>query len=65
VSSGGALSRLAQRALDAPDLRAVELNLSLRNSGICEFHRLDDALRMGSWNALPHLASHRALWTHF
>ena len=65
VSSGGTLSRLAQRALEAPDLRAVELNLSLRNSGICEFHRLDGDLRMGSWNALPHLACHRDLWTYF
>jgi broad specificity phosphatase PhoE len=65
VSSGGTLSRLAQRALEAPDLRAVELNLSLRNSGLCEFHAFDGSLRMGSWNALPHLAGQRELWTYY
>jgi len=65
VSSGGTLSRMAQRALEAPDLRAVELNLSLRNSGLCEFHAFDGALRLGSWNALPHLSGERRLWTYY
>ena len=65
ISSGGTLSRMAQRALEAPDRRAVELNLSLRNSGLCEFHRLGGELRLGSWNALPHLAEQRELWTYF
>jgi broad specificity phosphatase PhoE len=65
VSSGGTLSRLAQRALEAPDLRTVELNLSLRNSGMCEFHSFSGALRLGSWNSLPHLADARELWTYF
>jgi broad specificity phosphatase PhoE len=65
ISSGGTLARMAQRALEAPDRRAVELNLSLRNSGLCEFHRLGGALRVGSWNALPHLAEQRELWTYF
>ena len=31
LSSGGVISRLAQIALEVPDTRAVELNLSLRN----------------------------------
>jgi len=65
VSSGGTIARLAQRALEAPDLRAVELNLSLRNSALCEFHAFDNVLRMGSWNALPHLAERRDMWTYF
>jgi len=65
VSSGGTLSRLALHALDSPPARAVELNLSLRNTGLCEFHALGGALRMGSWNALPHLASERGMWTHY
>ena len=65
VSSGGVISQLAQRALDAADERAIELNLSLRNSALCEFHALPDGLRMGSWNALPHLANARDLWTYF
>jgi len=65
VSSGGVISQLAQIALDAADGRAIELNLSLRNSALCEFHALGDGLRMGSWNGLPHLADSSALWTYF
>jgi len=65
VSSGGVISQLALAALDAPDLRAVELNLSLRNSAISEFHALAGDLRLGSWNALPHLAEARELWTYY
>src|SRR3546814_2252368 len=60
VSSGGVISQLAQHALGAADERAIELNLSLRNSALCEFHALPDGLRMGSWNALPHLEIGRA-----
>lgn len=65
ISSGGVISQLAQQALGAADERAIELNLSLRNSALCEFHALSDGLRMGSWNALPHLADARELWTYF
>ncbi len=65
VSSGGVISQFALAALDAPDLRAVELNLSLRNSALSEFHALADDLRLGSWNALPHLAESRELWTYY
>ncbi len=65
LSSGGVISRLAQLALDVPDARAVELNLSLRNSAVSEFHPHRGRLRMGSWNALPHLHGERALWTYY
>lgn len=65
LSSGGVISRLAQMALDVPDLRAVELNLSLRNSALSEFHPHGGRLRLGSWNALPHLHGERELWTHY
>jgi broad specificity phosphatase PhoE len=65
LSSGGVISRLAQIALDVPDARAVELNLSLRNSALSEFHPHDGRLRMGSWNALPHLHGERTLWTYY
>jgi broad specificity phosphatase PhoE len=65
VSSGGVLAQLAAAALDAPDNRAVELNLSLRNTALVEFHALPDGLRLGSWNAVPHLADARELWTHY
>lgn len=65
VSSGGVIAQLAAEALDAPDARAVELNLGLRNSAMAEFHGRSDALRLGSWNALPHLADERGLWTYY
>jgi broad specificity phosphatase PhoE len=65
VSSGGVLAQLAAAALEAPDSRAVELNLSLRNTALVEFHALPDGLRLGSWNALPHLADARELWTYY
>jgi broad specificity phosphatase PhoE len=65
VSSGGVIAQLAAEALDAPDARAVELNLGLRNSALAEFHGRSDALRLGSWNALPHLADARELWTYY
>lgn len=65
LSSGGVISRLAQIALDVPDHRAVELNLALRNSALSEFHPHDGRLRLGSWNALPHLHGDRELWTYY
>ena len=65
LSSGGVISRLAQIALDVPNMRAVELNLSLRNSALSEFHPHGGRLRLGSWNALPHLHGERALWTYY
>lgn len=67
VTSGGVMAQLAAAALDAPDASAVELNLAIRNSAISEFRAVDGALRLASWNALPHLASpeRRAMWTHY
>jgi broad specificity phosphatase PhoE len=65
ISSGGVISRLAQIALDVPVTRAVELNLSLRNSALSEFHPHGGRLRMSSWNALPHLHGERTLWTYY
>lgn len=65
LSSGGVISRLAQIALDVPNHRAVELNLALRNSALSEFHPHAGRLRLGSWNALPHLHGQRELWTYY
>jgi broad specificity phosphatase PhoE len=67
VTSGGVIARLAQAALEVSDARAVDFNLSLMNSAISEFHYRDGALRLRSWNTLPHLAQHaeRGLWSHF
>ena len=65
LSSGGVIARLAQIALEVPVHRAVELNLSLRNSALSEFHPQAGRLRLGSWNALPHLHGQRDLWTYY
>lgn len=64
VSSGGVIAQLAAEALQVPDARAVELNLSLRNSALSEFVPLGDGMRLSSWNALPHLAEEKAMWTY-
>jgi broad specificity phosphatase PhoE len=67
VTSGGVMSQLAQHALGLSDARAVELNLSIRNSALAEFRVSDDGWLLGSWNALPHLAAaeDRAMWTYY
>jgi broad specificity phosphatase PhoE len=65
LTSGGVIARLAQAALGAPDRSAIDLNLSLRNSGLCEFHLRGGSLALGSWNALPHLHDARELWTYY
>ncbi|HET9484029.1 MAG TPA: histidine phosphatase family protein [Xanthomonadales bacterium] len=67
LTSGGVMAQLAQLALDVPNERAVQLNLSIRNSALAEFHAGDDGIKLASWNAVPHLAAaeHRELWTHY
>jgi broad specificity phosphatase PhoE len=71
MTSGGVIARLAQRALDADVPAAIDLNLSLRNSGVCEFApRPADAagrprLAMTSWNGLSHLDDAKELWTYY
>lgn len=65
LTSGGVISRLAQHALGLSDRGAIDLNLSLRNSGLCEFHQRPYGLALGSWNALPHLHDDRGLWTYY
>ena len=65
MTSGGVISRIAQASLGSSDRSAIDFNLSLRNSGICEFHPRPYGLAMGSWNALPHLHDRRDLWTYY
>ena len=67
VSSGGVMSQVAQHALGVPDSHAIDLNLSIRNSALAEFRFADGRWRLGSWNALPHLAGaeDRALHTFY
>ena len=67
VSSGGAIARCAQAALDLDDARMIELNLGLANSALCEFTVRDGRWSLLSWNTLPHLAggAARALASHY
>jgi broad specificity phosphatase PhoE len=67
VSSGGAISRCAQAALDLDDARMIELNMALRNTAISDFHRGAERWRMLSWNELPHLAAadEQSLASHY
>lgn len=64
VSSGGVIAQFAAEAMEAPDHRAIELNMSLRNSALCELLGTGHGLHLSSWNSLPHLADQRSLWTH-
>ena len=55
VSSGGPMGALVQQILGAPDQAAIELNLQIHNTGFCQLHFNEETLRLGSFNAIPHL----------
>lgn len=55
VSSGGAIGRLIADVMNAPAATAIELNLQFRNTGMCELISGAGALRLLSYNAVPHL----------
>lgn len=55
VSSGGAIAMLLRHILQAPGETAIELNLQIRNTAFshCFFNR--HAVRMTTFNQIPHL----------
>ncbi|MEZ5738463.1 MAG: histidine phosphatase family protein [Burkholderiaceae bacterium] len=55
VSSGGAISRGIADLLQAPPATAIELNMQLRNTAFCELIVGQRAIRLVSFNAMPHL----------
>jgi broad specificity phosphatase PhoE len=55
VSSGGAIGRMVADIVGAPAATAIELNLQFRNTGFCELLASRDALRLLSFNNVPHL----------
>ena len=59
VSSGGLISRIAQAALDIPDQRAVDLNISLRNSALSEFSCAGPAMATGHVECLAAFAQRK------
>jgi broad specificity phosphatase PhoE len=67
LSSGGAIARCAQAALDLDVARTIACNLALANSAISEFRHRGEGWDLVSWNTLPHLAAaeHLPLASHF
>jgi len=57
VSSGGVMSHLVAATLGASAAAAIDLNLAIANTGICEFRRARGGLKLVSVNALPHLSA--------
>lgn len=55
VSSGGPIGAAVAQILDAPAHSAIELNLQIRNTSVTECFTNAHALRLVSFNALPHL----------
>ncbi len=55
VSSGGAIGRALADIAGAPARTAIELNLQCRNTGFCELIAGGPALRLLSFNNVPHL----------
>lgn len=55
VTSGGVIGRLVADTLNAGADAAIELNLQTRNTGITELVRGRTAVRLLSFNAVPHL----------
>lgn len=55
TSSGGAISRAVVDVIGARSATAIEFNLQFRNTGVCEIITGGDAMRLVTFNALPHL----------
>ena len=65
VSSGGVMSQLAQQVLGFDDVTAIDINLQLMNTSVCEYRLTRSGLKLASLNTLPHLSAvaDRALLT--
>jgi broad specificity phosphatase PhoE len=55
VSSGGPISVITAQVLEAPSHTVIELNLQIRNTALTQFFSNAQAIRLLSFNALPHL----------
>jgi broad specificity phosphatase PhoE len=66
VSSGGVIGCTVAALLGAPAQAAIELNLQCRNASFCELVTTRHALRLLSYNSIPHLdqAGRRDAITH-
>jgi broad specificity phosphatase PhoE len=57
VSSGGVMSQLAQQVLGFDDATAIDVNLQLLNTSVCEYRLTRSGLKLASLNGLPHLSA--------
>lgn len=57
VSSSGVMGQVAQRVLGYTDAVAIDVNLSLMNTAVCEYKATRLGLKLASLNALPHLTA--------
>jgi broad specificity phosphatase PhoE len=57
VSSGGVMSHLVAAALGASAAAAIDLNLTIANTGLCEMRAARNRLKVVSVNSLPHLSA--------
>ncbi|GAB3106413.1 histidine phosphatase family protein [Aestuariicella hydrocarbonica] len=55
VSSGGAIAMVLRQILQAPSQTVIELNLQIKNTAIAHCYFNPKALRMTSFNHVPHL----------
>lgn len=55
VSSGGPIAAFAQQVMQAPAVTAIELNMQIRNTGICQYFFNAGSCHLASFNGIPHL----------
>ena len=55
VSSGGPVGTITSQAMKSPPEIGIELNLQVRNSSFSHYFFNQHSLRMGTFNAIPHL----------
>ncbi|MOA54562.1 hypothetical protein D3C78_1782050 [compost metagenome] len=55
VSSGGPISVITAQVLEAPVHTVIELNLQIRNTALTQLFANAHAIRLLSFNAVPHL----------
>ncbi|TQV86040.1 histidine phosphatase family protein [Exilibacterium tricleocarpae] len=55
VSSGGAMAMLLRHVLDFDGENVINLNMQMKNTGVSHFYYSDTAVRLSSFNNVPHL----------
>lgn len=58
VTSGGPLAALLQKALNIPDMAAIDLAWQIRNASVSTFKFSEDRFTLASFNSVAHLEIH-------